>query len=120
MIIFKVKENIISIDENATILELKNKIIRELKLKCDYIDINVIIDKPIRKFGKFTLEPGIIPRGYDIYQMNKYDITNKEIIIDIDTIDNYKPYNYKKKINKKMDNENLKYNLDSNDEFPSL
>ena len=78
-----------------TILILKQKIIKEFKLSCDYIDIDFILDRPIRSLGKFNLESGILPRTLDHYEFNRYGLDKKEINTTFHEVLNYKKYEKK-------------------------
>jgi len=55
-----------------SILSLKNKIIKEFDITTNYIDLEFILERPIRSLGKFNLESGIIPRPLDSYNMKEY------------------------------------------------
>ena len=47
-----------------SILSLKQRIIKDFELTCDYIDIDFILEIPIRSLGKFNLESGIFRIWY--------------------------------------------------------
>ena len=51
MIKFNIDNNILEVDEDLTILQLKEKIINYFSLDCDSIDIDFDIERPIRKLG---------------------------------------------------------------------
>ena len=75
---FKVKESDdnfhdAEMDLTDTMMNLKQLIIKNMKLDVNYIDLNFLIDKPIRGFGKMNLDKGIIPRTMD----NLIDIIQK-------------------------------------------
>ena len=118
MIKFNINNNnnnsILEVNEDLTLLQFKEKIINHFSLNCDYIDINFIIERPIRKLGKFTLENGIISRAFDIYQLSRYDLNNREINCTFHKVNNYK-------INKEnKENIDISYDLKSEEDFPSL
>lgn len=125
----------VSVKEN--IMSLKNKIIEILELKVKYIDLDVKIDRPIRVFGKFNLEPGLLSRSFDNYTLDRWGIDKQTINIDYTEVEGYDP-TIKKTFVKKNNNKKYKcpgivniesgesytqvadYNLESNDDFPSL
>ena len=47
-------------------------------LNCKYIDLNILIERPIRGLGKFNLEKGKFPRTFDNYILDRwcYDSLN--------------------------------------------
>ena len=135
---FKVKES----DENIhdakmeltdTMMNLKQLIIKNMKLDVNYVDLNFLIDKPIRGFGKMNLEKGIIPRTMDNFPFDRYNLEGKEILCEFIPVKDYtadikgnsdnpkgiylapcmKPKEHKK------DNEPT-FNLNSEEDFPSL
>ena len=129
------------IEDNITILKLKELIITEYNIQSEYIDIEIIIDKPIRVLGKFNIEPGILPRTLDRYEIERFAFSNKEIPINIiyhevndynskvntitSTNEKYIPP-YKKNIINDTNNinsviaDNCNFNINSNSDFPPL
>lgn len=131
------KQTVINISNKENILSLKNKIIDSLNLNEKYIDIYINIDKPIRVFGKFNLEPGLLPRSFDNYSLDKWGIDEKNINIEYKEIFNYTPTIKKPFIKKTTYNKykcpgtvNIEsgtsytnaptYDLQSNNDFPLL
>ena len=119
-----------------SILSLKKQIIERFKLKHDYIDIDFQIDIPIREIGKFNLERGILPRTLDLYTFDRYGLDEKTINATFYEVDDYEPPQPRSK-NKITFNKDLSYlkkeeptnkpklsiltfDLNSNDDFPSL
>ena len=119
-----------------SILSLKKQIIERFKLKHDYIDIDFQIDIPIREIGKFNLEKGILPRTLDLYRFDRYGLDEKTINATFYEVDDYEPPQPRSK-NKITFNKDLSYlkkeeptnkpklskltfDLNSNDDFPSL
>ena len=124
-------------DLKDSILSLKKQIIERFKLKHDYIDIDFKIDIPIREIGKFNLEKGILPRTLDLYTFDRYGLDGKTIQATFYEIADYQPIQpktnnpirFKKDLSylkKKEDSQNksnestLTFNLNSNDDFPTL
>ena len=143
-IVFKVtkgevtKEFNIRLDE--TIEVLKEKIKHEYNVE-SYIDIEFKIDKPMRILGKFNVEPGILARTFDRYELNKFGIKGDiNINLTFHEIDNYRPFkssnnrvlNLKKYSGERGDIslhevftpngilEGFKADINSHDDFPSL
>lgn len=115
---------------NDNIYKLKLDIIKDFNLKCEYIDLNITIERPIRVLGKYNMEPGIIPRTMDMYQFEKYGIDNKIITATFNEITDYKPYEKSRNsntligraLNRESESivESITYDLESNDDFPPL
>ena len=115
---------------NDNIYKLKLDIIKDFNLKCEYIDLNITIEIPIRVLGKYNMEPGIIPRTMDMYQFEKYGIDNKIITATFNEITDYKPYEKSRNsntligraLNRESESivESITYDLESNDDFPPL
>lgn len=137
-VIFNEESKIIECDDTDTIIIFKNKIIEEFKLITKYIDLEFLNERPIRCLGKFNLEKGLLPRTFDNYQLNRWELVNKEISCTFTQIYDYKPIIKKSYI---KNNNNLyqspnkikniesgesyikkepEYNLYSNDDFPKL
>lgn len=120
---------------------LKKHIVNKLKehgnnQNIDYVDLIMILSKPIRDFGKLILEPGSFPRSMDQCTLDKFNLENKEIRCEYIPVSDYNPKEIIKKKSIKKDSlyklnldndENKKntkkdFNLDLNslDDFPSL
>lgn len=119
-----------------SILSLKKQIIERFRVKSEYIDIDFQIDIPIREIGKFNLEKGILPRTLDLYTFDRYGLDEKTIKATFYEVENYEPPQPRSK-NKITFNKDLSYlkkeeptnkpklskltfDLNSNDDFPSL
>ena len=113
---------------NDSILNLKKEIIKKFNLNCNYVDIDFVLERPIRSLGKFNLESGIIPRSLDKYTFDRYGLDDKEINCKFIEINDYdeKKYNRKfvhKSLIKREKNfyeEEKSFNIESMDDFPSL
>lgn len=128
-VIFKVSKdetNEFSLSKENTIEDLKEKI-KEIYNISSYIDIDFKIEKPMRVLGKFNVEPGILARTFDRYELNKFGINKDEIELTFYEVDNYTPFkNTKKELNlskyKTQVKEETKnnFNIESDDDFPKL
>ena len=128
----------IKCNNEEKIIDLKKKITKEYNLNVDYIDLIFELEKPIRAIGKFNLESGLMPRTFDNYKLEKWNLENKEINIIFKEVDDYVEEKYipiKKKNNNTLGyrppSSNInsgesfikkkpEYKLDSNEDFPSL
>ena len=109
---------------NNTINDFKEMIKKDYAIK-DYIDLNFILEKPMRTLGKFNLEPGILPRTLDRYKLDSFGIKDKNISLTFDIIEDYVPQLIKKKnIDLKkyrnIENQGSEYDLTSEQDFPKL
>ena len=78
-------------DPKETILQLKDKIKKDYDLEGnDYVDIEFLLEKPIRSLGKFNVEPGILPRTMDRYAFNRYELEGKHIQTTFHVVKNFK------------------------------
>ena len=116
-----------TISSNNTIENLKEKI-KELYNITSYIDIDFQIVKPMRVLGKFNVEPGILPRPFDRYELDKFGIKG-EINLTFHTVTDYTPFkNTSKALNLKKYRETNEdkpldkatYNIESETDFPKL
>lgn len=126
-----------------SILSLKNKIIQDFDLSCDYIDIDFQLERPIRSLGKFNLESGILPRPLDNYTFDRYGLDGKTVNATFYLVEDYDHKKYSKKFSKKSnhinilkkreemkidenfeksynESKNINFNLNSETDFPSL
>ena len=115
---------------------IKNKIIEEFGLKCKYIDLEFILERPIRELGKFNLESGIIPRPLDGYTFDRYGLDDKSVNATFHEVLDYEPKKYQRgfkhvnlsqkykqqssvqSIGKKPDG--VKFDFSNEDDFPPL
>jgi hypothetical protein len=128
-----------------SILSLKNKIIQDFELSCEYVDIDFQLERPIRSLGKFNLESGILPRPLDNYTFDRYGLDGKTVNATFYLVEDYDHKKYSKKFSKKSNNinvlkkreemkidgnfeksyelnkdKNIDFNLNSETDFPSL
>ena len=101
MIVFVITKNDITktfeCNLEDSILSLKNNIIKEFDLVCNYIDIDFQLERPIRSLGKFNLESGILPRSLDNYTFNRYGLDGRTIDAIFHEVHDYEPKKYDKK-----------------------
>ena len=124
-----------SINKEFKIIDLKKIIINDYYQGNGYIDLYFLLDKTKRTFGKFNLDPGLMPRTLDNRSLENFGLENDEIkvmvknhINDIPkTIDKknlssnngkYVPPNRKKILEKEVSN--LNEFVYKEDDFPSL
>jgi len=116
-----------------SILSLKQRIIKEFELICDYIDIDFTLEIPIRSLGKFNLESGILPRPLDNYTFDRYGLEGRTVEASFHVVEDYdhKKYTSKFKHVKTMKSQgertyelnkekSIGFNIDSVDDFPTL
>ena len=116
----------IEISNDSTIENLKGTIKSEFSIH-NYIDIDFTIDKTMRVLGKFNVEPGVLPRTFDRYELDKFGIKD-EIALTFHEVLDYTPFTkIKKEINlkryskdKEDNKETPKFNINSEDDFPKL
>lgn len=122
-------EKTFTCNTNDSILSLKDDIIKEFELKCDYIDLDFQLERPIRELGKFNLESGVIPRTLDTYNFDRYGLDNKTINAEYIEVVDYTPKKYNKiirhvNLSQKYQRENKieeqSFNINSEEDFPSL
>ena len=134
MIQFKIQKDDVTKEIECTledsISSLKERIIVEFNLKSKYIDIDFLLERPIRSLGKFNLESGILPRSLDTYKFDRYGLDGKTITATFHEVNDYEPKKYDKKfkhvnIMKKKElmtdsNGEVLFDITSEDDFPSL
>jgi hypothetical protein len=117
-----------------SILSLKEKIIQEFGVTCEYIDIDFQLERPIRSLGKFNLESGILPRPLDNYTFDRYGLDGKEVKATFQVVEDYdhKKYTTKFKHVKTMKSQgelssyelnkekDKGFNINSEEDFPTL
>merc|ERR1712100_859132 len=99
------EEKEIVMESNNTILSLKNRVIELFNLNCKCIDLFIKTERPIRGMGKYTLEDGIIQRSMDSYQMNKFNLEEKTVLLNFKQLDE----EYSLNINRKKNTQGGKY-----------
>tara|TARA_B100000029_G_C17202450_1_gene824910 strand:+ start:27 stop:413 length:387 start_codon:yes stop_codon:yes gene_type:complete len=124
--IFKIEKDDKTIDysyeQDRTILDLKEEIIKDFKVSSPYIDINFTIERPIRVLGKFNLEPGVLARTLDMYQLDRFGIKGRTVTATFNGIDNYvqEGRNPKNKGKGVVLRESVPFDIKSMDDFPQL
>ena len=113
-----------------SILSLKNKIIQEFNLSTNYIDLDFVLERPIRSLGKFNLESGIIPRPLDSYKFDRYGLDGKTVNSTYYIVNDFQPKKYERKfkhinLSQKYKNEKVEkiennFDINSESDFPSL
>ena len=84
-----------------SILSLKKNIIQDFNISSNYIDLDFLLERPIRSLGKFNLESGIIPRSLDNYTFDRYGLDEKTIKATFHIISDYQPEKYERKFKHK-------------------
>ena len=138
MITFMItQENVsksIQFSNDKTMLELKKEIIKLYELDCEYIDIVSNVERPIRVLGKFNFDKGLQPRTLDNYPFNRFGIDDRVIPIAFIEATDYLPiikkssatngssskYVPPNRQNLDVKNNDPTFDLNSNDDFPSL
>lgn len=114
-----------------SILSLKNKIIQEFNLSTTYVDLEFILERPIRSLGKFNLESGIIPRTLDSYKFDRYGLDEKTVNATYHIVNDYHHKKYERtfkhvNLSQKYKTGNLEkkedthFDINSETDFPSL
>lgn len=113
------------LEKGNTIEELKEKI-KEVYDILSYIDIDFQIEKPMRVLGKFNVEPGILARTFDRYELDKFGIKD-EINLTFHEVKDYTPQSLSKnKINLTRltsltnNDDRVDFNINSEEDFPKL
>ena len=116
-----ISEEKIVLKSTDTFFCLKKHIINQLKKtgnnsNIDYVDLIMILEKPIRDFGKLILEPGMYPRTMDQCTLDRFNLENKEIKCEFIPVSDYKPKEIivKEKIENSDNLYTLNFNKDSN------
>ena len=116
----------LTVEVVTTIEGLKEKIKGEYDIS-SYIDIDFQIETPMRVIGKFNVEPGILARTFDRYELNKFGIKG-EINLTFHNVKDYKPHKNnaqkldlnKYRLDKGPTTVEANFNINSEDEFPKL
>ena len=114
-----------TIEVKTTIEDLKNMIKDEYNI-LSYIDIDFQIEKPMRVLGKFNVEPGILARTFDRYELDKFGIKG-EINLTFHEVKGYTPQSLSKnKVNLTRltsltnNDDRVDFNINSEEDFPKL
>ena len=90
MVKFVINDQTIECEETMTILEAKKHIIQQLDLSCKYIDINFVMEKPMRVLGKFNVEPGKLARTLDRYPLERFAFKDS-VKLEYEMVEGYDP-----------------------------
>ena len=133
MIVFVITKNDITktfeCNLEDSILSLKNNIINEFDIVCNYFDIDFQLERPIRSLGKFNLESGILPRTLDTYTFDRYGLDGREVNATFIEVEDYVSQRYNKKIKhvnlaqkqkERIEKQDVSFDIHSEDDFPSL
>ena len=136
MITFMItQENVsksIQFSNDKTMLELKKEIIKLYELDCEYIDIVSNVERPIRVLGKFNFDKGLQPRTLDNYPFDRFGIDERVIPISFVEVFDYLPNIKKTSVRSSskyvppngqsldIKGDTPSFDLNSNDDFPSL
>ena len=116
-----------SISTKTTIDAFKKEIISDFGLSAKYIDIEFLLDRPIRTLGLFNVEPGVLPRPLDNYPLERFGLKGRTVNITFQEISDYSPVknnrglvNLTRKFGDKKENIEQTFNLNSETDFPTL
>ena len=90
MTTFIIDDTEIPCELSITMLELKQKIIKECNIDSSYVDISFILDTPVRILGKFNVEPGKLPRTLDRYTLERFALQDR-MTLAYTKVDDYDP-----------------------------
>ena len=82
-------QHILDVTNSMKVIDIKKKIIDFLKIESKYIDINILLERPTREFGKFNLEPGILPRSFDNSKLSNFALKDDFLSISFVKDKNY-------------------------------
>ncbi len=120
---------------SETILQFKEKIHKDFELKHnEYVDLEFVLETPLRVLGKFNVESGVVPRTMDRYTLERYAFGDKNIQTTFHIVQNFKQPIVKKQRGKllgaykapvgEMNSgdsfETPSFDINSTDDFPSL
>ena len=123
-------------DTTTSIFNIKKELLNEFyNNECKYLDFELVLENPIKHFGKLSLEPGLMPSSMDKFKLNKFSINGLEQL-NINVLKNNNnnilknikntTTNIYDKINKRINNEENINNKESQEfvykeeDFPSL
>lgn len=116
-----------SIPIKTTFDSFKKEIISDFGLSAKYIDIEFLLDRPIRTLGLFNVEPGVLPRSLDNYPLGRFGLKGRTVNITFQEISDYSPVkhnrgliNLSRRVGDKKENIEKPFNLDSETDFPTL
>ena len=67
------------VKNDLRIIDFKKKIINDYYKGKGYIDLNFLLEKTKRTFGKFNLDPGLMPRTLDNRSLENFGLENEII-----------------------------------------
>ena len=117
-------------DKETRIIDIKKNILKDFFNNKGYIDINILLEKTKRTFGKFNLDPGILSRTFDNKILEDFGLNDFTLNIKVSHT-NENVYTFDKKVIKnsikgKYIPPNLKRNQNNSeflykeDDFPEL
>lgn len=95
-------------DKQTRIIDIKKNILKEFYNDKGYIDINILLEKTKRTFGKFNLDPGLLPRIFDNKTLEDFGLEDFTLNIKVDSHTNENINSFDKKVSKNINN-NSKY-----------
>lgn len=104
-------------------IELKDMIVKEHYNNLGYVDLDFLLEKTKRTFGKFNLDPGVIPRTFDNRSFENFGLENDSIKFKVSLYDKNPQQIKKQKIIKSSDKSSkyippkLKQKINSSDKF---
>jgi hypothetical protein len=82
-ILFNIKNETIEkeYEISYSLIQIKRELINEyFKNVCKYLDFELLLERPIKHFGKLGLEPGIIPTTMDKFKLDKFSISGINLL----------------------------------------
>ena len=76
-------------EPEKTIEDVKKVVMDKFKIENKNVDLELCLDKPIRSLGKFNVEPGMIPRTMDRYQLHRYEMDGRTISCNVHLVDKH-------------------------------
>lgn len=89
MITFQINDRTIEVEPTMKLYDVKQLFIQRCELDCRYVDIEVHLERPIRSLGKFNLESGIMPRTFDNYTLDRWELDNRTITVTLTPTNDY-------------------------------
>ena len=95
-------------DKETRIIDIKKIILKDFYSGKGYIDINILLEKTKRTFGKFNLDPGVLPRIFDNKTLEDFGLNDFTLNIKVESHTNENVDTFDKKVTKNI-NKNSKY-----------
>ena len=118
-------------EKETRIIDIKKNVIKDFFNDKGYIDINILLEKTKRTFGKFNLDPGILPRIFDNKTLEDFGLNDFTLNIKVESHTNENVDTLDKKViknsnngkyippNKKINKNNSEF-IYKDDDFPEL